>query len=586
MLQRRMTLVGCVAVGVLLYAGLLYLAPSIILLQARAEREPFFEKFQVRLDAVAPEPRKPVSAGSGGDADASPRSAVEDLLARETETLAAPALAERAPIDVQDLAVPEQIARNSAPTEAVPDKRADARILEITRDAARSEVAVARRLVRPSPERLLGPDELPTLRVPDAGGQTPLRFPGGATRVLGDVEANTPAEPVGRLREELPALSGSEPDERSPEQPNSLPVERRLARAPVEAASRVVREQSNYSFLDDLLDIRIETYQPTDEAEGYFRLRILPKPGTTIPPLSKQVSFVVDASNSIHQHKLNVTARGIRDAIAQLRPEDRFNIVAFRDTANAFRAEPVAATPENVDAARKYLDQLESRGETDVYQAVLPVVQQVGTPGTPNMVVVVSDGRPTTGLQDGRSIINALTADNDRRNSIFAMGGGNTVNTPLLDMLAYRNKGESVVAPSIDQIDEWIPRFFEQLKDPLLVNLNANYGQLDTAEVYPGELPDFYRERAVTVYGRFDPKNNRDFVLRLTGDAGSAQKEVVFRADLDDATKGDAAIARNWAFQKSYHLIGEISRRGEEAALMRELRELGRKYNIETSYSE
>ena len=103
-------------------------------------------------------------------------------------------------------------------------------------------------------------------------------------------------------------------------------------------------------------------------------------------------------------------------------------------------------------------------------------------------------------------------------------------------------------------------------------------------EVYPKVIPDFFRGRVVTVYGRFDPAKDKEFSMRLSGLAGARKKEVIFRADLRKAGAGDENVARNWAFDKIYHLIGEMCRVGEKPELLNEVRELSRKYKIKTSY--
>ncbi|MBI4556107.1 MAG: hypothetical protein HY706_00865, partial [Candidatus Hydrogenedentes bacterium] len=128
--------------------------------------------------------------------------------------------------------------------------------------------------------------------------------------------------------------------------------------------------------------------------------------------------------------------------------------------------------------------------------------------------------------------------------------------------------------------------FLERVNDPLLVHLEADYGQINETEVFPKDIPDFYRGRAVTVYGRFNPAQNKEFSMRLTGQAGTRKKELVFKTNLTKAATGDAEIARNWAFRKVYFLIGEICREGETPELLAELHELSRKYNIRTSYDE
>lgn len=270
--------------------------------------------------------------------------------------------------------------------------------------------------------------------------------------------------------------------------------------------------------------------------------------------------------------------------VQMLRPNDRFNIVVFRDAASPFKPEFTPATPEAKDEAAAFLTTLESRGGTNVYNAIRPVVQTPPRPGVPGVVVVMSDGRPTAGVKDMRTIINGLTAENVLGNSIFACGGGNTVNQYLLDLLAYRNKGESRVAPSIEAIKSDLPAFFARLNDPLLVELDADFGSIDKTEIFPKDIPDFYKNKAVTVYGRFDPGTDREFFMRLTGAALGNKKEVIFKTDLRQAATGDDQIVRNWAFQKIYYLIGEICRVGERPELLAELRDLSRKYNIRTSY--
>ena len=90
----------------------------------------------------------------------------------------------------------------------------------------------------------------------------------------------------------------------------------------------------------------------------------------------------------------------------------------------------------------------------------------------------------------------------------------------------------------------------------------------------------------MTVYGRFDPKRDREFAMRLTGLARERKKEVVFKADFAKAAKGTDDIARNWAFRKIYYLIGEATRTGETPELLGQIRALAQQYGIRTSYDQ
>ena len=152
--------------------------------------------------------------------------------------------------------------------------------------------------------------------------------------------------------------------------------------------------------------------------------------------------------------------------------------------------------------------------------------------------------------------------------------------------LWYRNKGECYVASRLDQIDEEFPKFAAKLEDPILVECRADYQRIIRDSVYPRQIPDFYRGQAVTVYGRFDPKAQGEFAMRLTGRAGTETKEVLFRADVSQGKNGDASIARAWAFRKIYHLIGETYRLGEQPELLAERRALSEKFGIQTIYDD
>jgi hypothetical protein len=53
------------------------------------------------------------------------------------------------------------------------------------------------------------------------------------------------------------------------------------------------------------------------------------------------------------------------------------------------------AAPENKGAADSFLTGLKSYGETDVYKALEAVLSEPTRPGVPDIVLVMTDGRPT-----------------------------------------------------------------------------------------------------------------------------------------------------------------------------------------------
>jgi len=572
-----------------IYVVLYFLSPLIPVVSARKLPDQVRQKeFKFRL--LHPEEVEQLrqrEQGEPGD-EARPLStrpgAVRDLLKRSDESL------ETSPLDNPIQPLDQLASRSSPPVASTASaggealRRADLRILEISQAEARSEIDVTRRLVRPSDERMLPDGAMPVLRVA--------------------VEADAPIHfgPVGQglLAAALQATGGAQGALVSLGESNLAPVDSEVELmevekrpVPIEIARQALREEQSrardgkaYVFLDDLVDISLATHREPGEELGYFRIRVSPKTGSSIPAAPKAVTFVIDASSSIQQRKLDLTGRVVVDAINALSEVDRFNVVIFRDTLTLFRPQLTSALSAEKAAARAFLKSLPSKGETNVYAALSSVMTQRPDSGEAGIIVVLSDGRPTAGARDARAIINGATEANALANSVFAFGAGNTVNRYMLELLGYRNKGAASVVPDIQRLPASFSAFFKTFSQPILVEVAVDYSGIDKRNIYPALIPNFYSGRPLDLYGRYLPGRDVAFSMRITGRAASVEKDIVYRADLESANPGGIEIAQQWAFEKSYALIAQISDVGEQPELVSELRSISKRYGVKTVYSE
>lgn len=593
MLGRRTILVLSVLLSIMIHVALYWFAPSITL--GRAFDSPTQQRvrefrFHLREDLPEPAPEKGGGEGEGrGKANLSSRpGSVRDLLARKDEPLA-PDLGTPDISETRDLTQRAMQDQTGSQADLAPSadslRRADAKIIEIAREDARLGLDITRRVVRPSPSRLFSPDEAPVLRSTLSDGPSPLvRFePVGesllAKAIAGDAADTLPAPVEGQPAE----TTAVDPEMLGPEAA-PLPVE--IARAPATREKARAVKETPFQFLDDLVEISLATYRPPDEDTGYFRVRVKLRDDAKAAPAPKDVVFLIDASNSFQQRKLDAAVAAVRDAIDKLNPEDTFNVLLFRDSITPFQPQPVVASKANIDDARAFLKKVPSRGETDVYSALTTSVAADDTIGRASLLVVLSDGRPTTGLRDAREIINKVTRANTARHAILAYAGGNAIDRYLLELLAYRNRGAAAFADKIEDMRGGFKKFFAANAEPVLVNVQADYAGLDKDTIFPSELPDLSAAAPYEIYGRYQPASDKEFVMRLSGRSGPHSKDLVFKLRFDEADKGAADLAAGWAFQKSYALIAEIAERGESPALLSELRALGVKHHIRTVYSE
>lgn len=567
-------------VALMLYSALYAVAPDIYLIRANSAVDMLPTRVRVTLlDDVTQ--RRFEAPPDENLTMASRPGSVRDLLEEATKHLP---LAESGLEEVED-DLAERIAQEGMKREhdLEQDREVlqgiEAQVLAIAQEQARKDIEIARRYVRSNSYRLLEEGE--------GIGEGGAGYGGGALGLGPLPDAASGEDGVlgaDAEGEEVLDIGASSDLLLSEFDPSILPELPDVTLFAADFARRNIQRESGYEGMDALVDIEAATYVDPASGQGYFRLQIFPKAGESIEPLPKDVTYIIDASNSIMQRKLDLTIRGLRAGLDLLRPTDRFNVIVFRDTPQSFREGLTPVSGEEIEAALSFLKGMTSRGSTDVYKAMSPVVRGTPRRGLPANIVVISDGRPTTGNLTGRELINAITAENTHGNTIFTFGGGNTVNRYLMDLLAYRNRGLTVIAPRVEDIDEDLPVFLNQINDAILVNLRADYGRINEETIYPRALPDFYLGRVVTVYGQYDPAQDEELVLRLQGEAGLVKKDLVLKASLRDASEGDGSIARGWAFEKSYHLIGEITQAGETPELMEQLRSLSEEFDIRTSY--
>ena len=338
----------------------------------------------------------------------------------------------------------------------------------------------------------------------------------------------------------------------------------------------------DYEDMSQLLDVALDTYEDIDTGEKYFRLVISVKKGASLEIIPKEITFLIDSSKSITAEKLSCIKEGVLDSVGSYNPGDRFNLVAFRGNLVRFREKTIPATEKTVSEARSFIRQLEAVGQTDVENALLKIIDEPVT-FRPSYIVLITDGRPTTGVTDSRRIIQQITRHNNMERPIFCFGGGLRVNRYLLDFISYQNRAWSRFADQTYDMAKDFNSFYRQIKDPVLLNVRYRLNGLDPGEVYPKYLSDFYQARPFTLYGRFESEDV--FSVQLLGEINGTVKELIFERSLKEAPAGEVDIAREWAFRKIYYLISRNTMgKGDTLRLRGEIEALSRKYGITTPY--
>lgn len=323
-------------------------------------------------------------------------------------------------------------------------------------------------------------------------------------------------------------------------------------------------------------------YRDPATGEKYFKLSVKVRDATlNFPVVPKEVVFLLDASGSIGGVRLGQFEQGLNYSLRHLNPEDRFNILVFKDKTIALSPDALKASEGNVRMAADFLSGLKSWSTTDIYAALKASIN-LKEPFVPSYRVIMTDGFPTKGVQDDRRVINEISAVNDNKVSFFTFGGG-SVNPYMLDFVAFKNRGWSRVTDRDYLIARELSRLYDEIKDPLLLNVRYYVSGLNAKELYPRTMPDFFKGSQFVVYGKYT--NEDKFIMQVRGDTVRDKKEFLVTGSLQEATIGDRKIARDWAFHKVYYLISELKSNEDNQALLEAIDELCSRFHMITPYS-
>ena len=189
----------------------------------------------------------------------------------------------------------------------------------------------------------------------------------------------------------------------------------------------------------------------------------------------------------------------------------------------------------------------------------------------------------TAGLTDHSLIIEAFSQANRGAVSVFTVGTYPGVNAYLLDLLSYRNRGDTFVVKT----GRWdIPAVIEarvrEVSRPVLSDVRFRFSGQTYCEAYPVLTANLYMDRSLVLFGRM-PRNTRKLTFQATGQAADIQCDMVFDLDLTKALGGEADIRTQWAWQRAYFLIGEHNRM-KQPGVLTELKTLGKTYGIKIPY--
>ena len=323
--------------------------------------------------------------------------------------------------------------------------------------------------------------------------------------------------------------------------------------------------------------------------DGYFML--MASPGISADKgdvQAKDICFILDTSGSMAGAKLEQARKALRFCLANLGPDDRFQIIRFSTEAEPLFDGLVPADRSHIDQADRFVDGLRPMGGTAIGDALSSAMavrgRAVAANARPYMVIFLTDGLPTVGETREDSLVNLIQGAGSGIR-IFSFGIGNDVNTHLLDRIASTTRAVSQYVLPEEDIEVKVSGFYSRIKDPVLSNLSLSFSNpsIRVTQLLPGVLPDLFNGDMLVVFGRYS--GSGPATVKITGSFNGKPRSFVADVSFVERSNENPFIGRLWAARRVGWLLDELRMHGETKELRDEVVGLARRFGIVTPYT-
>jgi len=281
--------------------------------------------------------------------------------------------------------------------------------------------------------------------------------------------------------------------------------------------------------------------RPTSHSQRFVLARIAAPHATTErerPPVN--LAIVLDRSGSMSGEKIRVAKVAVEEAIARLRPDDRFSVVAYDDVVDVV----IESTPASAEARRGAIERLravDARGSTNLGEGWLrgceQVARQLVDRGV-NRCLLLTDGLANVGMTDPDQLASHAAELRTRGVSTSTFGVGNDFDERLLQALADAGGGHFYYIADAPQIRDAITSEVGETLEVVARNVDLEITARDDIRIEPIS-PYPVRtggNRTLVALGDLGSEQVVEVVLRLSypyGEIGRETGAIVALTDRD-----------------------------------------------------
>ena len=313
-----------------------------------------------------------------------------------------------------------------------------------------------------------------------------------------------------------------------------------------------------------------------------FALITLSPPAVRPRAVPRDLTFVIDVSGSMSGQKIEQARAAGKQILRSLSPIDRFRLIDFSSDVRTFRNDFATATRENLAAAERYLDQLDSEGSTNISGALDEALSAPVQAGRLPIVLFLTDGQPTVGERDASVIASSVAKQRGSRR-LFTFGVGADLNVSLIEQLALEGRGTASFVRPEESVERAVGIVASRLTSPLVTDVRVRAEGVRLLKMHPSGPVDIFAGEDLVLLARYDGSGSA--VVRFDGQTTSGPVSWSTRVNFPERSRENPFVARLWATQRVGYLSAEKRKHGGSQEIDNEIRDLGERFGIPTEFS-
>jgi len=303
-------------------------------------------------------------------------------------------------------------------------------------------------------------------------------------------------------------------------------------------------------------------------------------PGDDLQPIveGKDWVFVLDVSGSM-QGKYATLVDGVQRALQKMRPDDRFRIVLFNESAWELTPGFVNVSPESIAQFSRELLAFGPGNGTNLYAGLDLGLQSLEADRT-SALVLVTDGVANVGETRQRRFVERIERQDIR---LFTFVLGNSANRPLLESLARASNGFAVNVSNSDDIVGQLLTATSKVTHEALHGVRIEIDGIRTADLTPSEPGSLYRGQQLVVFGHYWGDGMAE--VRLSGRISGEEVNYWTRFAFPREAGENPEIERLWAYASVEEALQEMRDFGENPDLEQAVTDLAIEYGLVTDYT-